>query len=75
MVKSIFHDFYAAKFKFLKVIPIIDRSDSFAGLTERAAQNIQKHMTEIEIREAVWSCGSDHALGPAGFSFRFINKY
>lgn len=28
-----------------------------------------------EIRDAVWSCGSDRARGPNGFSFRFVKKF
>lgn len=36
---------------------------------------IQIQVTKMEIREVVWSCGSDNALGPDGFSFKSIKKY
>ena len=32
-------------------------------------------ISEMEIKEAIWSCGNDRALGPDGFSFQFIKQY
>lgn len=74
-VKHIFFDFYATNFNFFGFIPIIERIHRYNILSNVEADFIQSQLTEMEIREAVWSCGSDRAPGPNGFYFRFIKKY
>ncbi|GJX76510.1 RNA-directed DNA polymerase, eukaryota [Tanacetum coccineum] len=36
---------------------------------------LERLVTQEEIKEAVWDCGSSKAPGPDGFSFAFVKKY
>ncbi|KAL4568649.1 hypothetical protein LXL04_024264 [Taraxacum kok-saghyz] len=74
-IKDISYEFYATKFKFFSVIPVIERSSSFGHLSMNEMENIQKQVMDVEIKEVVPSCGGDRAQTTDGFTFRFINTY
>lgn len=50
-------------------------SDGFNKISELDNDLLIKPFSEEEIKEAVWSCGSDKAPGPDGFTFNFCKKY
>ncbi|XP_071731905.1 uncharacterized protein [Rutidosis leptorrhynchoides] len=49
------------------------RPDSL--LSSTPCIELEKMVSEEEIKAAIWECGSDKAPGPDGFSFSFIKLY
>ncbi|XP_071687780.1 uncharacterized protein [Rutidosis leptorrhynchoides] len=47
------------------------------SITLNAEDNsaLERSVTEDEVRDVVWECGSNKAPGPDGFSFLFIKRY
>nr|GEU65074.1 RNA-directed DNA polymerase, eukaryota [Tanacetum cinerariifolium] len=39
------------------------------------ATELEKPLSPVEIRNAVWACGADKSPGPDGFSFDFFRKF
>ena len=44
----------------------------FATVSQEDNIELEKSVTDEEIRAAVWDCGSQKAPGPDGFSFLFL---
>ncbi|KAJ9537397.1 hypothetical protein OSB04_030130 [Centaurea solstitialis] len=44
-------------------------------ISESQKASLECAFTEKEVKEAVWSCGSNKAPGPDGFTFEFIRKF
>ncbi|XP_021996228.1 uncharacterized protein LOC110893425 [Helianthus annuus] len=44
-------------------------------LDDEDAEALVKSFSEEEIKMAVFECGSDKALGPDGFNFRFVKRF
>lgn len=75
VVKNEFLSYFKEKFaKFNPTLPSLG-NHRFAKLNETEREELQNEVSREEIKTAVWSCGSDKAPGPDGFSFRFIKKY
>ncbi|GJW25514.1 hypothetical protein Tco_0039325 [Tanacetum coccineum] len=36
---------------------------------------LEAEVTNVEIKKAVWDCGSDKSPGPDGYTFEFIRKF
>lgn len=67
--------FYEAKFKeSWKSHPKLI-SPRFRSISGAAATELEKPFTLEEIKNTVWASGSDRALGPDSFTFKFINTY
>ncbi|GJY15773.1 RNA-directed DNA polymerase, eukaryota [Tanacetum coccineum] len=74
-VKTAFCNFYKEKF---------DNCDSLSDFSTVTPQHtldhndnleLEKNVSDDEIRLAVWDCGSQKAPGPDGFSFLFLKTY
>ncbi|GJY81538.1 putative RNA-directed DNA polymerase [Tanacetum coccineum] len=50
-------------------------SNLFKTLTDSDALFLDGPISSIEIKDAVWSCGSSKAPGPDGFTFKFIKHH
>ncbi|GJU58060.1 putative RNA-directed DNA polymerase, eukaryota, reverse transcriptase zinc-binding domain protein [Tanacetum coccineum] len=50
-------------------------SNLFKTLTDSDALFLDGPISSIEIKDAVWSCGSSKARGPDGFIFKFIKHH
>lgn len=75
VVKNEFLSYFKEKFaKFNPTLPSLG-NHRFVKLNEIEREELQNEVSREEIKTAVWSCGSDKAPGPDGFSFRFIKKY
>ncbi|XP_071739580.1 uncharacterized protein [Rutidosis leptorrhynchoides] len=75
LIKSVFYDFYADKFSAVtggNRRPNIS-PERILSSTDRI--DLEKEITEEDIRSAVWECGNDKAPGPDGFNFAFIKRY
>lgn len=68
-------DFFSRKFK----EPLLNRpvliSEKFKKLSDADNDLLTATISESEIKLAVWSCCSDKAPGPDGFTFSFFKKY
>ncbi|GKA84782.1 hypothetical protein Tco_0806436, partial [Tanacetum coccineum] len=74
-VKTAFCNFYKEKF---------DKCDSLSDFSTVTPQHtldhndnleLEKNVSDDEIRLVVWDCGSQKAPGPDGFSFLFLKTY
>ncbi|GJV12047.1 putative RNA-directed DNA polymerase, eukaryota, reverse transcriptase zinc-binding domain protein [Tanacetum coccineum] len=74
-VKMAFYKFYKDKFEALDSLMELSPVVLFASLSQEDNIELEKLVTEEEIRSAVWDCGSQKALGPDGFSFLFLKTY
>ncbi|KAL4589627.1 hypothetical protein LXL04_002535 [Taraxacum kok-saghyz] len=50
-------------------------NNSFLKLSEADKNFLEASFGIGEVKEAIWSCGSDKAPGPDGFNFNFIKKF
>lgn len=48
--------------------------DKMRKITREAALELERPVTLKEIRDAVWNCGIDKALGLDGFNFKFFRE-
>ena len=44
-------------------------------LTSEQQVEMERHVTNEEIKRAVWDCGLDKSPGPDGFTFGFYQRY
>lgn len=51
------------------------QSDLFRKLSPSDAEFIEALISIAEIKNAIWSCGSEKALGSDGFTMKFFKKY
>nr|GEW74205.1 hypothetical protein [Tanacetum cinerariifolium] len=74
-VKTAFCNFYKEKF---------DKCDSLSDFSTVTPQHtldhndnleLEKNVSDDEIRLTIWDCGSQKASGPDGFSFLFLKTY
>ncbi|GJR94726.1 RNA-directed DNA polymerase, eukaryota, partial [Tanacetum coccineum] len=42
---------------------------------EHIASHLEKDVSRVEIRNAVWGCGENKSPGPDGFTFEFFKRY
>ncbi|GKA97294.1 RNA-directed DNA polymerase, eukaryota, reverse transcriptase zinc-binding domain protein [Tanacetum coccineum] len=74
-IKDAFHSFFDAKFKKGDVTKIVDRSPFYNTLLEDQNAFLVSSVSEAEIRDAIWDCGSEKSSGPNGFTFAFYKKF
>ncbi|GJU12314.1 RNA-directed DNA polymerase, eukaryota [Tanacetum coccineum] len=74
-IKDAFHSFFESKFKKVDVVKIVVRSPFYKTLHEDQNSFLVSTVTEAEIRDAIWDCGSDKSSGPDGFTFAFYKKF
>ncbi|GJS67005.1 putative RNA-directed DNA polymerase, eukaryota, reverse transcriptase zinc-binding domain protein [Tanacetum coccineum] len=74
-VKEAFLQYY--KDKFQAYVPQVNYTShsSFASLSMAERIDLEKSVSSVEIRKAVWDCGSDKSPGPDGFTFLFLKRY
>ncbi|GJS95132.1 putative RNA-directed DNA polymerase, eukaryota, reverse transcriptase zinc-binding domain protein [Tanacetum coccineum] len=74
-IKNVFVDFYREKFDAVRThMPALDRN-RFTQLDNHDIEMLERPCSIEEVKATVWHCGSDKALGPDGFTFKFIKKY
>ncbi|XP_022013758.1 uncharacterized protein LOC110913221 [Helianthus annuus] len=72
--KAVLESFSARFIEPYRRRPTLD-GRGFRQLTNDQAKKLIEEFSKEEIKEAVWACGSDMALGPDGFSFKFIKRF
>nr|GEX45633.1 RNA-directed DNA polymerase, eukaryota [Tanacetum cinerariifolium] len=74
-IKDTFLNHFAARFS----IPPAHRfklSFQFQkGLTSSQAEDLERSVSNDEIRRAVWNCGDNKSPGPDGFTFEFFKRF
>ncbi|GKA30636.1 RNA-directed DNA polymerase, eukaryota [Tanacetum coccineum] len=63
------------KFQRVDVAKIVSRSPFYKSLNEDQNSYLVSLITESEIKDAIWDCGSDKSPGPDGFTFAFYKKF
>ncbi|XP_076942499.1 uncharacterized protein LOC143612391 [Bidens hawaiensis] len=74
-VKQVFFDFYSKRFKPFDGVEVVRRSNKLKFLSPDDNDFLVSEVTMLEVKLAVWGCGSDKSPGPDGFSFAFIKKF
>ncbi|GJV69249.1 RNA-directed DNA polymerase, eukaryota [Tanacetum coccineum] len=74
-IKDTFFYFFEEKFKKFEGIIVNRKSVHYNTLSVDHNLILQSVISEQEIRDAIWACGSDKSPGPDGFSFAFYKKY
>ncbi|GJY08595.1 putative RNA-directed DNA polymerase, partial [Tanacetum coccineum] len=74
-IKDTFFHFFEEKFKKFEGIVVNKKSAHYNTLSHDQNLILEDVISEQEIREAVWACGSDKSPEPDGFSFAFYKKY
>ncbi|KAL4589632.1 hypothetical protein LXL04_002540 [Taraxacum kok-saghyz] len=74
-VKQVFLSYFRDKFQSFHAADIRRPSQRFKQLSEEDTASLGGVVTREEIRNAVWSCGSDKAPGPDGFNFCVIKRF
>lgn len=67
--------FFSNKFKELLYNHPKLISNRFKKLSADDVKLLTASISEEEICNAIWSCGSDKASGPDGFTFNFLKHY
>ena len=47
----------------------------FNIITHTQREELTSPFTDLELKDAVWSCGGDKCPGPDGFNFNFIKEF
>nr|GEY55029.1 putative RNA-directed DNA polymerase, eukaryota, reverse transcriptase zinc-binding domain protein [Tanacetum cinerariifolium] len=74
-IKDAFLTFYEKKFQKVKVVKIVKRSPFYKTLNIDQNTYLTSLVSETEIRDAIWDCGSDKSSGPDGFTFAFFKDF
>ncbi|GJV75495.1 RNA-directed DNA polymerase, eukaryota [Tanacetum coccineum] len=56
-------------------IKVLRRSESYNSLNAHQSSILEEPVSEVEIKKAIWDCGSDKSPGPDGFTFAFYKRY
>nr|GEX60245.1 integrase, catalytic region, zinc finger, CCHC-type, peptidase aspartic, catalytic [Tanacetum cinerariifolium] len=73
-IKDVMFSFFEEKFKKFEGSNVTHHCRHYASLDETQNAFLEADVTELEIRNAVWDCGSDKSPGPDGFSFGFYKR-
>nr|GEX90241.1 RNA-directed DNA polymerase, eukaryota [Tanacetum cinerariifolium] len=74
-VKSVFLKYFPNQFSSF-VSPRICFADQFTNrLSLEQQADLEQNVSNEEITSAVWDCGTNKSLGPAGFIFEFFRRY
>ncbi|GJQ95360.1 RNA-directed DNA polymerase, eukaryota [Tanacetum coccineum] len=63
------------KFQRVDVAKFVSRSPFYKSLNEHQNSYLVSLITESEIKDAIWDCGSDKSPVPDGFTFAFYKKF
>ncbi|XP_071705003.1 uncharacterized protein [Rutidosis leptorrhynchoides] len=74
-VKDMFFQFFKNKFSPMGQVPICTPSRNLKRLSSSSADSLTVPFSESDIKDVIWSCGSDKAPGPDGFSFKFVKYF
>jgi len=74
-VKDIFFRFFEEKFKKFEGVLVNQRSSKYKSLNSDQFMGLEASISELEVRDVVWACGSEKSPGPDGFSFAFYKNY
>ena len=75
LVKEKAAKFFAARFTEEKLDrPTLD-GVQFNIITHTQREELTSPFTDLELKDAVWSCGGDKCPGPDGFNFNFIKEF
>ncbi|XP_071714401.1 uncharacterized protein [Rutidosis leptorrhynchoides] len=75
IIKANFFDSFKVKFEEVKSGAKFGTIELNYILSDDEALWIEHDIEDLEIKRAVWDCGSDKAPGPDGISFRFIKRF
>ncbi|GJS45961.1 hypothetical protein Tco_0596082 [Tanacetum coccineum] len=74
-VKSVFLKYFSTQF-FSPVSPRICFADQFTNrLSLEQQADLERNISNEEIKSSVWDCGTNKSLGPDGFTFEFFRRY
>lgn len=73
-IKAEIFNFYQEKFRERWPSRPKFNSSRFCVLDPLTSSNLEAPFTVEEIKEAIWSCGSDKSPGSDGFSFKFLKR-
>nr|GEU53261.1 RNA-directed DNA polymerase, eukaryota [Tanacetum cinerariifolium] len=74
-IKDAFLTFFKQKFQKADVVKIVNRSLFYKSLNDEQNIFLASSVTESEIKDAIWDCGSDKSPGPDGFTFAFYKEF
>ncbi|XP_071719294.1 uncharacterized protein [Rutidosis leptorrhynchoides] len=74
-VKEVFFNFFVHKFLHIDNDYIATPSSHIRMLSQSNSLKICMEASDEEIKNAVWSCGSNKSPGPDGFSFKFVKHF
>ncbi|GJW67194.1 hypothetical protein Tco_0121618 [Tanacetum coccineum] len=75
LIKNHIYQFYESKFKETSNRRPTFTSNLFKHISVEDSNLLDRTITPQEIKDAIWDCGGDKALGPDGFTFKFIKKH
>ncbi|GKC06207.1 hypothetical protein Tco_0997817 [Tanacetum coccineum] len=74
-VKSVFLKYFSTQFS-LPVSPRICFTDQFTNRLSLVQQaDLERNISNEEIKSVVWDCGTNKSPGPDGFTFEFFRRY
>lgn len=74
-IKSGIFSFYQEKFQERWASRPKFSSSKFSSIDPTTRDSLESPFTIEEIKEAIWACGNEKALGPDGYTFKFIKRY
>nr|GEX94970.1 RNA-directed DNA polymerase, eukaryota, reverse transcriptase zinc-binding domain protein [Tanacetum cinerariifolium] len=74
-IKEVFLSFFESKFRRTDVANIVTCSPFYRRIQDDQNVALTSPTYEMEIRNAIWDCGSDKSSRPDGFSFAFYKKF
>ncbi|KAJ9546518.1 hypothetical protein OSB04_019061 [Centaurea solstitialis] len=74
-IKDAVGEFFENIFKEEHPIRPCISSPFFKKISDNQQLWLKAPFTNQEVKDAIWSCGQNKALGPDGFSFEFIRKF
>ncbi|GKB46476.1 RNA-directed DNA polymerase, eukaryota [Tanacetum coccineum] len=74
-IKGVFLEFFHRILSRFEGIKVARRSESYKSLSIHQSSFLEEPVSEIEIKKAIWDCGSDKSPGPDGFTLAFYKRY
>ncbi|GKE32597.1 putative RNA-directed DNA polymerase, eukaryota, reverse transcriptase zinc-binding domain protein, partial [Tanacetum coccineum] len=75
LIKDAFFNFFESKFQRIEVVKIKYSSPFYKSLLDDQNTFLESLVTETEIHDAIWDCGSEKSPGPDGYTFAFYKKF
>ncbi|GJX02851.1 RNA-directed DNA polymerase, eukaryota [Tanacetum coccineum] len=67
-IKAVFLKFHQEKFSQFEEIKALRRSESYNSLNTQQSSHLEEPVFEVEIKKAIWDCGSNKSPGLDGFT-------